>query len=65
MSTQGGLLYLRWADCRIVAAPSQGTATVFSGAASVPVVKSVARLGDYATVDLFDATEKARVRFEL
>ncbi|KAL3142472.1 hypothetical protein ABBQ38_002800 [Trebouxia sp. C0009 RCD-2024] len=37
-----------------------GIAPVFSNASSVPTVESVARLGDYATTDLFNAAEKAR-----
>lgn len=40
---------------------SKAAAAVLSTATSVPVVESVARLGDYASIDLFNATEKARV----
>ncbi|KAL3152354.1 hypothetical protein ABBQ32_001416 [Trebouxia sp. C0010 RCD-2024] len=43
----------------------EGIAPVYSNASRVPTVESVARLGDYATTDLFSATEKARFIYTL
>ncbi|KAL3140791.1 hypothetical protein ABBQ32_005336 [Trebouxia sp. C0010 RCD-2024] len=51
------------ATSSLTPAVGKGIPAVFSNASRVPTVDAVARLGDYATTDLFNATEKARVTY--